>query len=446
MLSRESETVEFKKTTAQLKEGIISLCAMLNKHGEGTVYFGVKDDGSITGQDVGKKTTSDISHEIRTNLKPLPDISIDIHSINGKTIIAVQAKGTDTPYSAYGRYYTRVDDADTYMDSHQLLRFFESKDTTYSTWEEQSSGYGIDTVNEDLLIQYIRTANDAGRMHYIFNNTSEALNKLNLITDDGQLNNAGHFLFGNDGPVLLKEVMYPTDDRRDFADLKQYHGNILECIQEGMRYIESNIRYSARIDGLQRTETPEIPIRAIREIIVNSFAHCRYQKGDSNAITITQSRVTVYNPGGLLHGTEPRDFASGRVGSKIRNPLIAAVLFKNGMIDAFGTGFDRTFKACAENGVEYSYRNDEFGFTFTFARKSTETSRTIPDRSERLRNDTDRRIMELISKDQYITTTELAERLGVSRPTIARHIKSLTERGVLERVGSRKSGYWKAKY
>lgn len=55
MLSRESETVEFKKTTAQLKEGVISLCAMLNKHGEGTVYFGVKDDGSIAGQDVGKK-------------------------------------------------------------------------------------------------------------------------------------------------------------------------------------------------------------------------------------------------------------------------------------------------------------------------------------------------------------------------------------------------------
>ncbi|MFK3576680.1 putative DNA binding domain-containing protein [Bifidobacterium thermacidophilum] len=442
MFSRESETVEFKKTTSQLKEGIISLCAMLNKHGRGIVYFGVKDDGSIVGQDVGKKTTADISHEIRTNLKPLPEINIEIHNVNDKAVIAVQAEGMDTPYSAYGRYYTRVDDADTYMDSNQLLRFFESKDTTYSKWEEQPSGFSIDTVNEDLLIQYIRAANDAGRMHYIFNNASEALNKLNLITDDGQLNNAGHYLFGNDGPVLLKEVMYPTDDRREFADLKQYRGNILECIQEGMRYIENNIRYSARIDGLHRTEMPEIPIRAIREIIVNSFAHCRYQKGDSNAITITRSRVTIYNPGGLLHGTEPRDFASGRIGSKIRNPLIASVLFKNGMIDAFGTGFDRTFKECAENGVEYSYRNDEFGFTFTFTRKHVEANRTIPSDSKSLANDTDKIIMDLISKDQYITTTELAKTLGVSRPTIARHIKSLTEHGVLERVGSRKSGYW----
>lgn len=44
-LELECEKVEFEKSTSELAEGVISLSAMLNKHGEGTVYFGVKKCG-----------------------------------------------------------------------------------------------------------------------------------------------------------------------------------------------------------------------------------------------------------------------------------------------------------------------------------------------------------------------------------------------------------------
>ena len=270
---RESETLEFKKSTAQLKEGVISLCAMLNKHTKGCVIFGIKDDGSICGQEIGKKTTSDISHEIRSNLKPIPNVSITIESLEGKSLIKVEAYGDDTPYSAYGRYYTRVDDSDMLMDSRQLWKFFESKDRTYSKWEEETSSHGVEQINEDLLIQYIRDANDTGRLNYVYRNPPDALSRLNLINDGGYLNNAGYYLFGDDGPVLLKEVIYPTDERTSFTDLKQFRGNIFECINEGMKYVQNNIHYHSEIVGAKREETPEIPIAALREIIINSFAH-----------------------------------------------------------------------------------------------------------------------------------------------------------------------------
>ena len=61
MLNKENEELEFKKTTAELKEGVISLASMLNKHGHGVLYFGVKNDGSVFGLQIGKDTTSDIS-------------------------------------------------------------------------------------------------------------------------------------------------------------------------------------------------------------------------------------------------------------------------------------------------------------------------------------------------------------------------------------------------
>lgn len=71
---------------------------MLNKHNKGTVYFGIKDDGTVCGQAIGKKTTSDISHEIRNNLKPIPNITISSEKINEKDVIKIEVSGEDTPY------------------------------------------------------------------------------------------------------------------------------------------------------------------------------------------------------------------------------------------------------------------------------------------------------------------------------------------------------------
>ena len=40
-LGIESETLEFKKTTGELDKAMDNIASMLNKHGHGTLYFGV---------------------------------------------------------------------------------------------------------------------------------------------------------------------------------------------------------------------------------------------------------------------------------------------------------------------------------------------------------------------------------------------------------------------
>lgn len=115
MEKRENEIVEFKKTTSELKEGVISLASMLNKNGTGIVYFGVKNDGTIAGLKIGQHTTSDVSRAIKEHLKPSIIPTINVCSEEGKDIISVFVQGDDTPYSAYGRYYIRSDDEDLIM-------------------------------------------------------------------------------------------------------------------------------------------------------------------------------------------------------------------------------------------------------------------------------------------------------------------------------------------
>ena len=66
----ESENVELKKSTSELKAGIISLAAMLNKHQRGELWFGIKNSGETTqktAQKTTQKTTQKIIEEIRKN-------------------------------------------------------------------------------------------------------------------------------------------------------------------------------------------------------------------------------------------------------------------------------------------------------------------------------------------------------------------------------------------
>lgn len=69
-IGRENEKLEFKKTTAELKEGVISMAAILNKHGGGELYFGVRNDGTPLGQMLSDKTLRDVSQAVSNHIEP----------------------------------------------------------------------------------------------------------------------------------------------------------------------------------------------------------------------------------------------------------------------------------------------------------------------------------------------------------------------------------------
>ena len=324
---------------------------MLNKHNAGVLYFGIKDDCKPFKFDISKKTLSDISNEIRTNIKPSPsNLEINIETIEGIDVIKIIVDGDDIPYSAYGKYYIRINDGDVLMNSSLLKSFFENKKENYSKWEEKPTHYSLDDIDEELLIDVIRQSNDKGRINYVYKNVKDALTKLDLITNDGFIKTAGYYLFGKNKPLTIKEANFPTDSRTEFGEIKEFKGNIFECINEALHYIQNHISFKTDIIGYQRVEKPEIPLVAIREIVINSFAHAKYNSGvDCNQYSIFKSFVRIYNPGSIYQDLDPLKFARSEVGSKIRNPLIASVLYKCGYIETFGTGFDRTFTLCIMN-------------------------------------------------------------------------------------------------
>jgi len=94
MVHKESETVEFKKSTAELKEAVISIVAMLNKHGRGEVYFGINDrDGKVLGMTIGRMTIKEVTQVVVDNTEPKVYPKVEARKIEGKDCIVVEAKG-----------------------------------------------------------------------------------------------------------------------------------------------------------------------------------------------------------------------------------------------------------------------------------------------------------------------------------------------------------------
>ena len=51
--------------------------------------------------------------------------------------------------------------------------------------------------------------------------------------------------------------------------------------------------------------------------------------------------------------------------------------------------------------------------------------------------------LDLIRENPYVTTQEMADSIGIIRRTVAKHIKSLQEKGIIKRIGPDKGRYWK---
>ena len=434
----ESETIEFKKSTSELKEGVISIASILNKHNSGVLYFGVKDNGDVKGQEVGKETQRDISRAISGNIKP--ECLYEIHLRNtaeGESFIEVSFSGKDAPYSAYGRYYQRFADEDKAISDIQLERLFKERLKDYSEWENQVSEETVDDVSEEFLHRMVNEGNESGHLRYKYKDKESALKKNGLLAaDNTHLNNAGKMLFSVNAPVMLKLATFATETKATFIKLDHYSGNVFECIDEGIEYITKGIDYSVAFHGnSSREEKPEIPLRAIREIVVNAFAHGSYDSNTAFEIDIFKDRVSIYSPGRFPRGYKPEDFASQAEKPIMLNPKITETLFRTGRIESFGSGFERTFEACEEASVEYSYRNTKSGFEFIF-------KRPLGHKNVQEMSKTEMRVYEEICNNNYATAKQLAEAIGKSEKTVYRAIKRLKELQKIERKGDDYNGSW----
>ena len=150
-------------------------------------------------------------------------------------------------------------------------------------------------------------------------------------------------------------------------------------------------------------------------------------------------RLVFESPGKLPGQVKPNNIRHTHFS---RNPKIAAFLKAYHFVKEFREGFDRICREQEANGANVpSFRTDEFILKITVpkvAEKVQKQTGNVTDTSQK----TSQKIIDLIKEDPYISTSKMAEIIGVDRRNIARNIKKLQEQGVVRRVGPDKGGFW----
>jgi len=186
---------------------------------------------------------------------------------------------------------------------------------------------------------------------------SDKLKNLRLITEFNRHDtptNALLIALGKLDNVQTKCARFKGTTMESFIDKKEYNGTLFEVLEQSMAFLLNHLHLSATIEGLQRTEQYEIPLAALREILLNAIIHRDYTRNSDIKVAIYDDVVEVISVGGLVNGLTIEDVGNGR--SELRNKVLANLFRELGYIEAWGSGIGRVRALCEEAGVGFELR------------------------------------------------------------------------------------------
>jgi len=466
---QESESLELKKGLGELKQGLISMVAILNQHGAGELWFGVKNDGMAVGLDVNEKTLRDLSQSIAANIEPRIFPRVGLENFQGRSCIRVRFRGKDSPYFAFGRAYVRVADEDRQLTVKELEHFILAKHRDAPRWDSEPSDLTVADIDKKRVGQFLKRAGIRSLP------VRQSLEKLGIVVKD-RITKAADLFFAREPSLTLRCAVFGGTSSSVILDRHDFVGDIPSLIEEALTYILEHIQIGMRVKGVYREDLPEISTEALREAVINAFCHRDYRDPDHVQIAVFKNRVEIRNPGELCEGLTIEKMREGNV-SRRRNPLVADLLRRIRLVEAWGRGMSLMFEH--EPRVLFSEVAGHFVTTFprpslggreptksinVSEKMSEEVSEEMSEKVPRAASEnasekvfqqtlgktpgkkvsekTSEKILTTLRGEPRHTIAELVLLLGVSSRTIERHLRNLQRDGRLRREGPDKGGRW----
>ncbi len=354
----ESETFEFKRSTAEANTAARTLCAMLNGERGGMVLFGLENDGSIVGQEIGEQTHDRIRAEIRKIEPPVfPDLETVPLSAT-RSVLVVRVSGGTGLYRYDYRPYERFGPTTSVMSETEYHRRLLEHMHAITRWENQPSPLTIDDLDHQEVAMTVAEAVRIGRLREPGSREIEPmLNGLQLIKD-GHILHAAVVLFGRSDRMFanypqcgVRLARFRGVDKAEFVDNRQVFGNAFQLFQQAQQFFIDHLPIAGRIEGFYRIDTPKYPPDAFREALVNALCHRDYAEASgSSDIAIDDDRLEVVSTGGLHFGLTVEQL-KGNHQSRPWNPLVAQAFYMRGIIEKWGRGTNRMVEQTLEAGL-----------------------------------------------------------------------------------------------
>ena len=209
-----------------------------------------------------------------------------------------------------------------------------------------------------------------------------------------------------------------------------------QAIEEATAIVEQNIPVSRTYEGARMTQTAAIPISVIREVVTNAIAHRNYRSHEHIRIRIYADGFDVSNPAAITE----RMWADILASHIPYHPNEGIHKFLNpaGLYEGRGEGIWKMreeLEKLGKSAPEFKVIGD--APSMFYVRISLTPAKTKDVKRHKL--------VELVSKKEEITTSEVMKRLNVSRVTAITRLNELVKQGILEHQGSTRSSKYVVK-
>ena len=444
-----SKTMEFKVELPQGNQLAQTICAFANRAG-GYLLIGVADSGEVIGlsSEAINEYLEKIPNLIHDTIFPMLIPEIYSVTISNKAVLVIQVyPGSNLPYylKSKGKMegtYVRVGRTNKRADI-EMIKDLERHKMNKSF--DEDSFKELDRLDEEALINVFEKAMGTSI-------TKEKLLNLKLIERVGDmeyLTNAGAIVLGKMANATVKCARFSGESIVDFIDKKEYDGDIFSVIQETMIFFKNHLMQAGMIQGygLQRKDVLEVPEEVLREGIINALMHRDYSiQGSDIKIAIFDSKIEITSPGGLPKSLTVEDIYSGR--SEIRNRVISNLLLKSGYVEQWGSGIPRMIEMCKEVGLKVPEIEEKGLFIVLRIFRKNKMYNNRPNNTLMTKSKSDliadnlNQIYELLVEDNQLTVKEIADSVYLAEASTQRRLKTLQDQGLIERVGSKKTGHW----
>lgn len=375
----ESINTEFKSwiKAGSMKERIAlavdELIAFANSKG-GTVYFGVEDNGEVTGC-TGKYDLQNMVEAIYDKTRPSLFVEAGEIKYQDKTVITLSIEHDGNTYATTdGRCLRRLGkNSKPYYPDEMSNKYSTVQNPDFSGQiMVESTVDDINKIEIYRLKEKLRARDSESTLPDM--EDMAFLNDLGLIKyDDGniRLTIAGLLFVGKEQAIrrLLPqaEVIYlhysktnleEYDARLDMKEsIVSIIDRLLQKIQDANRIVNVQV-------GLFRLEIVDFSEKVFQEALLNALTHRDYQNPAAVYVKHYPDKIVIENPGGFPEGINEHNIITHP--SVTRNKLIAETLQRLKYVQRTGQGVDIIFREMVSSGKPYpEYRayNDAVSLT-----------------------------------------------------------------------------------
>lgn len=428
----ETQNIEYK--SAWHDDYLKWVCGFANAQG-GVIFIGKDDNGNIVGIEDYKRLMDDIPNKIRNAMGIT--VEVNLHEENEKHFIEIVTLTYSVPVSLRGRYYYRSGSTKQELTGASLNEFLLKK--SGKTWDDVIEPRAtFDDIDENTFSAFLKMSEEKGRLPDIVGLTTQQIFEKLLLTENGQLKRAALVLFGKN-----PERFYPNT----FVKIGRWEGNniLFHDVEEGnlfalLRNVTNKLnndylKQKIHFEGLYRIETGEYPREAMREMLLNALVHRSYM-GVPTQIRVYDDKINIWNEGTLPTGISVESLKRPH-SSQPRNPIIAGVCFKGGLIDAWGSGTVKIIETCQQAGLpEPELIEQDGGFFVTLFKNNL----TVEQLTKLGLNDRQLKAVEYVKGKGKITNKEYQTLNSISERTASRELSELTDKQVLKSSETKGAG------